>query len=1030
MLFKQKQNIIKVWSFTYFIPLKRVKFKENLMKIYRIYTTLIALFLLANVSFSQTLVASYPLPNTTSYNSLWGITQLNDTLWLGSDADGILYKITKTGTIINNLPTPYNFNHGLAWDGTGFWIARDYNFLPTKLFKVNLQGVRVDSIQLPPVIGGSPDAIGGIAYDVTGFWFTIYYPENSSYPYTYAYRYSLSSHQYTDTIPLRGKQPQGITYKGDTIIYVNDFFNDGTSERIYAYRKAVGDTIFSFPTPDPDGDCNPRGIFWDGQFLWLNAERIGGPANTYRVLYKYSLNGAGSPQIGTTTDLMNFGNVIIGQTANQTLGISNTGTAKLIITSFTMTNNRFSITPNNVPDTIDPNQTKNYTVGFTPNVYDTTSGELRISSNDAGTPVKVVRLRGKGVYNGSYISLSSSSYNYNARRVNSLCGWIFNVTNAGSQPLQISSINFSTQRYRLDTVGLTFPVTIDTQKTKQFRIWFNPNSVNTFTDSAVISSNAVNLPTAKISLSGTGQNNATALGDIMWEGIVPDDPNSSFQDYQATSIKQITDVNGDGINDVIVTTGNYFTMCLNGNSSVTSDILWKFSTDFGAINTGAVGWEDAMQIREDVNGDGIPDVVIGCGGGNEEVYTLSGRTGAIIWQYGDSVGTADGDIMGIRVDKDFNNDGVKDVLISASGSGNGQGRHSVICLNGATGQEIFKVVQNSEFTYDIVSTQSGGAIGLGSNSGTYSVNGFNNSGTTIWTYAATGAEWSLKEITDINNNNYTDIVGLNGFNGGIFAIDGNTGAQLWTNSLGSSNNGTFITLDDLDKNGYNDITLSGPQSVFRIDPKTNTILWTSSLGSSFIRDVEDIGDVNDDTLHDIAVASQQPGKIFVLDGKTGTVLFQYLFGNYLTQRGDRTAKLNSIDGNVTAEFIGSCRDGRIKCFSGGPNQPIGIKHISDNLPKQFKLYQNYPNPFNPKTKIKFSLPLPSKGGAIKTQLIVYDILGRVVASLIPPLWGGQEGLSPGNYEVEFDGTNYASGIYFYKITSGNFNNVKKMILLK
>ena len=102
---------------------------------HKLYLLLITLFILSNISFSQTLVASYPLPNATTYNSLWGITQLNDTLWLGSDADGILYKITKTGTIISNLSTPHTFNHGLAWDGTGFWIARDYNFLPTKLFR-------------------------------------------------------------------------------------------------------------------------------------------------------------------------------------------------------------------------------------------------------------------------------------------------------------------------------------------------------------------------------------------------------------------------------------------------------------------------------------------------------------------------------------------------------------------------------------------------------------------------------------------------------------------------------------------------------------------------------------------------------------------------------------------------------------------------------------------------------------------------------------------------------------------------------
>ena len=114
-------------------------------------------------------------------------------------------------------------------------------------------------------------------------------------------------------------------------------------------------------------------------------------------------------------------------------------------------------------------------------------------------------------------------------------------------------------------------------------------------------------------------------------------------------------------------------------------------------------------------------------------------------------------------------------------------------------------------------------------------------------------------------------------------------------------------------------------------------------------------------------------------------------------------------------------------------------------PVKFTLYQNYPNPFNLTTKIKFSLPLPSKGGAMEVTLKIYDVLGRVVASLIPPLWGGQEGLTPGTYEVEWNGTNYTSGVYFYKLETRDpvqrtpygetssgfvFSETKKMVLIK
>jgi N-acetylneuraminic acid mutarotase len=109
---------------------------------------------------------------------------------------------------------------------------------------------------------------------------------------------------------------------------------------------------------------------------------------------------------------------------------------------------------------------------------------------------------------------------------------------------------------------------------------------------------------------------------------------------------------------------------------------------------------------------------------------------------------------------------------------------------------------------------------------------------------------------------------------------------------------------------------------------------------------------------------------------------------------------------------------------------IGINQISNEVPEKYELYQNYPNPFNPKTKIKFSLSHPSKGGEQMVKLQVYDILGREIAQLFPSPGGGQEGLSPGTYEVEFDGSNYPSGIYLYKLSSEGYSETKRMALIK
>jgi Secretion system C-terminal sorting domain len=104
---------------------------------------------------------------------------------------------------------------------------------------------------------------------------------------------------------------------------------------------------------------------------------------------------------------------------------------------------------------------------------------------------------------------------------------------------------------------------------------------------------------------------------------------------------------------------------------------------------------------------------------------------------------------------------------------------------------------------------------------------------------------------------------------------------------------------------------------------------------------------------------------------------------------------------------------------------VGIKRISNEIPRNFSLSQNYPNPFNPVTKIKFDIPLDSRlRGNDNVTLRIYDILGREVAVLI------NEELKPGTYEVEWDASTYPSGVYFYKLITQNYSETRKMVLLK
>lgn len=93
---------------------------------------------------------------------------------------------------------------------------------------------------------------------------------------------------------------------------------------------------------------------------------------------------------------------------------------------------------------------------------------------------------------------------------------------------------------------------------------------------------------------------------------------------------------------------------------------------------------------------------------------------------------------------------------------------------------------------------------------------------------------------------------------------------------------------------------------------------------------------------------------------------------------------------------------------------------SDNsLPSSYSLAQNYPNPFNPSTKIDYQIP---ESGFVAVK--VYNLLGKEVTSLV------NEEQSAGKYTLNFNGDGLSSGVYFYKIQSGSFNETKKMILIK
>jgi len=122
--------------------------------------------------------------------------------------------------------------------------------------------------------------------------------------------------------------------------------------------------------------------------------------------------------------------------------------------------------------------------------------------------------------------------------------------------------------------------------------------------------------------------------------------------------------------------------------------------------------------------------------------------------------------------------------------------------------------------------------------------------------------------------------------------------------------------------------------------------------------------------------------------------------------------------NINPSYVGLLGAGRINAYKSV--MPLTtINPNGSELPSSFKMEQNFPNPFNPTTKINFSIP---KSSLVK--ILVYDSRGREVETLV------NENKQAGSYTVNFNAAVYASGVYFYKIITNGFIDVKRMMLVK
>jgi hypothetical protein len=521
---------------------------------------------------------------------------------------------------------------------------------------------------------------------------------------------------------------------------------------------------------------------------------------------------------------------------------------------------------------------------------------------------------------------------------------------------------------------------------------------------------------------GTGSNWVLQqTGNFGYGGIaIGDVNNDGFQDVGYGIHHNYSGVDlGDQILEVALGDGTGTNWTAWDDSLASQGETWgMFSTDFA-----------------DVDNDGLLDVgsvSFGCCAG-VHVYKNIG-VGKWRQTFGFNGGNSNMDF----VFGDINNDGNADFVVAqqygapyfGDGTGNFVLKHNNLPPAGNTGFASVALGDvNNDGSKDIAF--------IISSSGAINVWSWNNSSQNWVNLSAnlpSSSSFSGIQLCDMNVDGYIDVIA---FGNGNLTIWGGNGGSNWTQiaSFTTPSPGyysDFTVGGDADHNGYPDIVIeakegsgfnqyntlrffkeSTPYSALSITPvyprgseriKNNCIMfvdWLSAAPASPSSKVK---------IELSTTGNGGPWNV-IADSLPNNGRYQWHVAPAINSENCYFKYTVYIPG--TSQTASSITPNR---FIIG--NLVGVENKNE-IPKEYILYQNYPNPFNPVTKIKYQLPRSSL-----VILQVFDLQGKEIFKL------KNENQQPGVYETEFDGSSLSSGVYFYKLTAGEFSQTRKMILAK
>ena len=294
-------------------------------------------------------------------------------------------------------------------------------------------------------------------------------------------------------------------------------------------------------------------------------------------------------------------------------------------------------------------------------------------------------------------------------------------------------------------------------------------------------------------------------------------------------------------------------------------------------------------------------------------------------------------------------------------------------------------------------------------------------GGTMYKSTNSGGGWSWQQVNTITNRNLTSIIAMTI---DLFIAVGDSGTLSRTRDGGQTWENKSVAQNRYFNRIFNGMPVSAFGYAWAVGNNAY-ILATTDYGNSWFPQYPLTFDTSMVHIYDIAFRNQNDGVLVGQGGLVnyttngGTTWLQDSYFSGLTS-DDIISLVVRDENTATALVRGTNSDGMATTtMITVSSEPLAVDDNNNTIPSEYTLEQNYPNPFNPNTTIQFSIPEQSF-----VTLEIFNVLGEKITTLV------LKELNAGTHKYEWSPGTQPGGIYFYKLSTNNFQQTKKLVLLK